>query len=397
MFLPSLFDSYFLGGFECSSHRRRHGRRLDLLAMTGHDRAAAQDYRWMVRHGIRTVRDGVRWHLIETSPGRYDWSSFLPMLHASRDVGVQVIWDLCHYGWPDGVDIWAPAFVERFSRFARAVAELVRNETDTIPFYCPVNEISYWSWAGAEVARFNPLTRGRGLELKHQLVRAAIAAIEAIRSVDSRARIVQVDPVIQIVARPGRPRDRKPAEDHRRAQFQAWDMLSGQLWPGLGGKPGYLDILGVNYYSTNQWFLGGGTIELGHPLYRPFRDILAEVHQRYERPLFVAETGAESEARAPWLRYVSGEVRSAVEAGNPVEGICLYPIADYPGWTNGRHCRVGLLGLPDKQGRRAVYQPLADELRRQQATFDGRFRYQEWRVDVADAVVSDALCRTGSS
>jgi beta-glucosidase/6-phospho-beta-glucosidase/beta-galactosidase len=335
--------------------------------------------------------------LIESSPGCYDWSSFLPMLRASCDVGMQVIWDLCHYGWPDDIDIWTPAFVERFSRFAKAVAELVRNETDTTPFYCPVNEISYWSWARAEVARFNPLARGRGLELKHQLVRAAIAAVEAIWSVNPRARIVQVDPVIQIIARPGRSRDRKTAEDYRRAQFQAWDMLSGRLWPKLGGKPEYLDILGVNYYSTNQWFLGGGTVELGHPLYRPFRDILAEVHRRYGRPLFVAETGAESDARAPWLRYVAGEVRAAVLADIPVEAICLYPITDYPGWTNGRHCKVGLLGLLDKQGRRAVFQPLADELRCQQAIFDELFRDQGRRVAAADAVVNDTVWRAGSS
>jgi beta-glucosidase/6-phospho-beta-glucosidase/beta-galactosidase len=397
MFSPSLFDSYFLGGFECSTHRRRNGRRLDLLATTGHDRAVAQDYRWMVQHGIRTVRDGVRWHRIERSQGCYDWSSFLPMLHTSRDVGVQVIWDLCHYGWPDDIDIWTPAFVERFSGFARAVAILVRNETDATPFYCPVNEVSYWSWAGAEVARFNPLARGRGYELKHQLVRATIAAIEAIWSVDSRARIALVDPVINIVARPDRPRARRPAEDARLAQFQSWDMLSGRLSPGLGGMPKYLDILGVNYYSDNQWFLGGGTIELGHPLYRPFREILAEVHQRYERPLFVAETGAESEARAPWLCYVAGEVCAAVEAGLPVEGICLYPITDYPGWTNGRHCKVGLFGLLDNQLQRTVYQPLADELNRQQTIFDGLFRNQERRVDVTDMVVGDAMCQTGSS
>ena len=174
-------------------------------------------------------------------------------------------------------------------------------------------------------------------------------------------------------------------------------MLSGRLWPALGGQPKYLDILGVNYYSDNQWFLGGGTIELGHPLYRPFRDILAEVHARYERPLFVAETGAESEARGPWLRYVAGEVHAAVEAGNPIEGICLYPIADYPGWDNGRHCEVGLLGLLDHQGRRAVYQPLADELRRQQAIFEGLFRSQGRRIDTTDAVMSDAVRRTGVS
>ena len=41
---PSVFKSFFLGGFECSNHRRSDGRRLDLLAATGHDRWAAHDY-----------------------------------------------------------------------------------------------------------------------------------------------------------------------------------------------------------------------------------------------------------------------------------------------------------------------------------------------------------------
>lgn len=39
-----LFQSFFSGGFECSCHRPGHGRRLDLLAATGHDRHAAADY-----------------------------------------------------------------------------------------------------------------------------------------------------------------------------------------------------------------------------------------------------------------------------------------------------------------------------------------------------------------
>ena len=123
----ALFASFFLGGFECSSHRRRDGRRLDLLAATEHDVRAAEDYRLMAQHGIRTVRDGLRWHLIEKDALRYDFSSFLPMLRAARETGTQVIWDLMHYGWPDHIDIWSPAFIRRFSDYARAVARLVKD------------------------------------------------------------------------------------------------------------------------------------------------------------------------------------------------------------------------------------------------------------------------------
>jgi hypothetical protein len=51
----------------------------------------------------------------------------------------------------------------------------------------------------------------------------------------------------------------------------------------------------------------------------------------------------------------------------PVGGICLYPVTDYPGWTNERHCDVGLLGIPDPDGRRPVHTHFAEELERQQA------------------------------
>jgi beta-glucosidase/6-phospho-beta-glucosidase/beta-galactosidase len=364
-----LFDSFFLGGFECSTQRRRDGRRLDLVEATGHDRLAAADYRRMTEHGIRTVRDGLRWHLVERSPGRYDWSSFLPMLRAAEAAGVQVIWDLCHYGWPDDIDIWTPSFVDRFARFAGAAARIVREETGGVPFYCPVNEISFWAWAAGDAGKFHPATQGRAGELKRQLVRAAIAGIEAVRAVDPRARIAHSDPIINVIAGSDEPRDREAAHGYHGSQFEARDMLAGRLAPELGGRPKYLDVVGVNFYSDNQWIHGGPTVEFGKPRYRPLRELLAETWRRYERPLFIAETGAEGTARAAWLYYVCGEVRAALEDGVPVEGICLYPVVDYPGWENERHCEVGLLCRADAAGHRAAYAPLAEELRRQQALF----------------------------
>src|SRR3954469_7276848 len=102
-FQPSLFRSFFLGGFECSSHRRSDRRRLDLIASTGHDVRTADDFAQLQEHGIRAARDGLRWFLVEIAPGRYDWSPVLPLLRAAEATGTQVLWDLCHYGWPDGL------------------------------------------------------------------------------------------------------------------------------------------------------------------------------------------------------------------------------------------------------------------------------------------------------
>jgi hypothetical protein len=365
---PGLFDSFYMAGFECSTQRRRDGRRLDLLAATGHDRWAGQDYRRAAELGLRTVRDGLRWHLIETSPGHYDWSSFLPMLRASRQAGVQVIWDLCHYGWPPDITFWEPEFVDRFRDFARAAARLVREETDRIPFYCAVNEVSFWAWAG-DVVKFHPLAPGGGDDIKRQLVRAAIAGIEAVREVDPRARFVQVDPLIHVVG-----------GELGEIQFAAWDMLCGRLEPGLGGRPDYLDIIGVNYYCENQWKQGGGTIPLGHYQYKPLADLLAGVHARYDRPILLAETGAEGSGRAAWLFYVASEIRTALKAGLPIEGVCLYPVLDYPGWDDDRHCAVGLLSNADAEGWRDLHEPLAEELARQQGLLAAALRPDDRRV-----------------
>src|SRR5688500_10840791 len=78
------FRSYFIGGFECSTHQRCDGRRLDLVAATGHDRLVFEDYEELALHDVRTVRDGIRWYLVEQTPGAYEWSSFQPMLDAAQ-------------------------------------------------------------------------------------------------------------------------------------------------------------------------------------------------------------------------------------------------------------------------------------------------------------------------
>lgn len=364
-----MFGSFLLGGFECSSHRRHDGRRLDLLASSGHAAWCARDYQTLASLGLKGARDGLRWHLIEARPNRYDWASFLPMLRAARDAGLRIAWDLCHYGWPDDVDIWSPAFVDRFATFAGAVARLVCDETGDTPIFCPVNEISFWAWAGGDVARMNPNAHGRGAELKRQLVRAAIAAIEAVRDEAPHARFLYAEPAIHVDGGAGGPEQLRAAEAYRLSQFEALDMISGRLAPQLGGAPEYLDLVGVNYYPENQWYLNGGTIPMGHHAYRPFSDILQEVYDRYGRPLLVAETGAEGSGRAAWLHYVAAETLSAVRRGVPVGGICVYPILDCPGWANDRLCPVGLLSSAGDAGTRTVFAPLQEEIASAEAKF----------------------------
>lgn len=331
-----------MAGFESSCHINGEGRRLDMLAATQHDRFVDGDYARLRQMGISSVRDTARWHLIERPGGVFDFSSLDGMLAAARRHEMQVVWDLCHYGWPDGLDIFEPGFVERFARFCTAVARHVREQSDDVPLYTPVNEISFFAWAAGEVGWFFPYGRGRGAELKRQLIRACIAGIEAIWAVDARARVVTVEPLIHVVPPKGTADVNGAAAAYRNSQFEAWDMLSGATAPELGGRPKYLDVIGVNFYHDNQWEHPGGTKIAWHIHPRdsrwvPFHQLFREAYERYGRPILVGETSHVGSGRAAWLREMAEELCLAVDAGVPVEAVCLYPIIDRFDWDNPSH------------------------------------------------------------
>jgi hypothetical protein len=226
-----------------------------------------------------------------------------------------------------------------------------------------VNEISFLSWAAGDKGFLYPFANQRSHELKEQLVRAAIRASEVVRQELPHVRLVAAEPVIHIVGNSEIPGDDVEAERYRLSQFQAWDMLSGKLAGELGGMPEYLDIIGVNFYDRNEWVhMADVSMKRDDPRYRPFHQILLEVWSRYRRPIFVSETGTEDSARPIWLAYVCREVLTAIHAGVPVHGICLYPIVNHPGWEDDRHCCNGLFDCIDERGERKIYKPLADEL-----------------------------------
>ena len=366
-----LFRSFFLGGFECSTHRRHDRRRLDLIAGTHHDLLAAADYRQLAEYGIRSVRDGVRWHLVEEAgPGQYDWSPVMPLIEAANRAGTQVIWDLCHYGWPDWLDIWSDEFVGCFADYSAAFARMVRAETGAAPMLCPMNEISFFAWNGGDMGHINPFARHSGGRLKAQLVRAALAGSRAVRSAVPDARLLQVEPIINIIPRPGHDEDAADCVRLNGGQWEAWDMIAGRRDPELGGSEDLLDVIGVNFYWNNQWLHHGMPVSPYDERWIPLRHLLKNVHERYRRPLFIAETSCEGDRRAPWFRYVAEEVREAIRMGVPVEGICLYPVLSHPGWDNDRYCDNGLLEMEAQHGRRVVHAPLLEELRRQQAELE---------------------------
>ncbi|HYX45765.1 MAG TPA: hypothetical protein VE820_02920 [Sphingomicrobium sp.] len=363
------FDSFLQAGFECSSHRRRDGVRLDLIRATGHDRHALRDYQLCAKFGFRTLRDGLRWHLIEKSPGNYDWSSWRPMLEAAEEAGVQIIWDLFHYGSPDCVDQAGHNFAERFTEFAIAALELQQSVSDKPPLVCPLNEINFLSWAVDDgyFTRVGPEEQGW---FKRQLVRTAVMASRAIKARWPETTIVWAEPLIHVAPHDQRRQTIRAAEKNRSGMFEAYDWIMGRGEPDLGGDPSLIDVIGLNYYPHNQWYWDGPTIPMGHHEYRPLGDMLLEIADRYGKPIFLSETGAEGTAKPSWLHYVCNEVRDAISRGADIRGVCWYPITAYPGWDNSRHAETGLLSSVVSDGSRHVDVRLLDEFETQRQRFN---------------------------
>ena len=348
------FATFWQAGYEGADHVNHAGQPQDMNLVTGHLQRARADYELLAQFGIRTVRESIGWRLVERD-GQFDFSPLLSRLEAARDLGLQSCWTFCHYGWPEDVDIYSDEFVPRFVRFCQASARFLAPWLGEEPVYSPMNELSFTAW-GLSVHMFRCLNmyHERAGELgKRQLVRASIAAIDAIREISPGARFFQCDPLIHVIAPKDRPDWAPQAAGWTASQYEALDMLCGRVEPELGGHPRYLDLVGGNYYHSNQWESGTNMRlwwHLDDPRRRPLSDILVELHQRYGRPVLLAETSHVGSGRGVWIREMAEQAMMARERGAEVCGICLYPAVDRPDWENAEHWHHSGLWDLDRKG-----------------------------------------------
>ena len=363
-----MFRSFFFAGFEGTTTSNLQRQWIDQVMATQHDVHADADYRRLRESGLLAAREAIRWPVVDQA-GKLDFTSVQPFLDAGVRHGIEIIWDLFHYGYPRDLDPFSDQFITRFADYCEAAARFVARRHRGPHYFTPVNEPSFFAWAGAEVGRFAPHCYGRGPELKVALARAAIAGINAIRSVLPAARIVNVDPVCRVVPPADHFDPHAHADDFNdRAVFEAWDMIAGRTRPELGGSREHLDIVGVNYYASNQWEIGREEtpLALDDPRRMSLSDLLRGVFRRYGGELLVTETSHADEMRPIWLNVVAHECAKLLDEGLPLRGVCLYPILGMPEWHDPTiWTRMGLWDLfpQGDQLRRELYAPMFESLR----------------------------------
>jgi beta-glucosidase/6-phospho-beta-glucosidase/beta-galactosidase len=370
-----IFPTFFLSGFECSTFIWKQRGRRDLVAETQHLRHAHADYQFLRSIGIAVAREGIPWPMVDRGRGIHDFSCIDPLIAAMNEAKILPIWDLCHYGYPDDASPWDADFTERFADYCRAAAQYVCPKVRGPHCFTPINEITFWGFAGGEWGWMAPFGKSKSERMRFRdvLCKASIAAVRAIREVDSDARMVHVEPVIQVVP----PADRPDLADEARREmeddaFFAWDVLAGRVHPEFGGSPDVLDVVGANCYSFGQMeYRAGGphmALEPTDHRIRPLCELLSSVWERYGRPMIIAETSGLHDGRDAWLKDVMEESLAAVDRGIDLHGVCLFPAVDMPDWHTGQWLHNGLCDLVDEGGvlRRVPFAPYVEELHRWQ-------------------------------
>jgi hypothetical protein len=364
-----VFKTFFHAGFECTTGHNRDGDWIDLVEDTWHQHHVDQDYRRLRAVGIAVVRDAIRWPLVDLGARRFDFSTVRPLVRAAQRHGMEVVWDLFHYGYPADLDLLSDEFPKRFAAYCAACARYLRRQLGGTLWFTPVNEPSYMAWAAGDAADFRPYLRHRALDVKVALIRAAIQGIDAIRAEAPDARFVHPDPLCRVAPSDNNPDSREAAARFNEAGvFESWDMLCGKRRPDLGGSPSHLDVIGVNYYWTCQWVHGqqGTWLAPDDPRRVPLATLVEEVWRRYGSEIVITETSHWGEHRAAWIDELAGEVEAILLAGVPLRGVCLYPILGLLDWHAPRRWMpMGLWDIDAERGmRRVLHAPMLKALRR---------------------------------
>jgi len=200
-------------------------------------------------------------------------------------------------------------------------------------------------------------------------MKAYIEGVKAIKEVDANVLFLTSEPLVNMVPPLNATAEQiaKAAVQHEH-QFQVTDILCGRMCPELGGRPEYVDMIGVNYYYNNQWVYDSFNFLIwkGNPpdiRWKRLASLVSEVYNRYKKPVVITETSHPKEDRPLWINMIGEECAALMKANIPLHGICIYPIIDRPDWddlTTWHHS--GLWDINDNSLKRILYQPMARAL-----------------------------------
>ena len=354
-------------GIECSAPLISGGRRQDELLKTGHWQRYAEDFELISGFGIRFVRYGIPFHIVDDQPSARDWTWTDAALASLRRAGLEPIVDLLHFGVPDDLlGVGDPRLPERFAAYADAFAR----RYPWVRYYTPVNEPLVCAVFSAGLGIWNERTTGDdGLVAAiDRLSASAAMSMAAIRHHRPDAVFIGSDACESYTA--DDPAAESQAAFLSERRFVAWELAYGRRLSGAivdwlqrhgisderlawfeenGSDAGC--IVGLDYYRGSERRVGvnGRT----RPARRRdgFARLARGYHERFGLPFMLSETNIEGPMTHRWLAEVWDDALALRDEGFPIRGVCWYGFIDHVDWDSilvrdrGRVNHCGLIGL----------------------------------------------------
>ncbi len=340
---------------------------VDELAMTGHYTQITKDLSLAAETGVKAIRYGLPWALLEPERYQYQWALADEAVGALDGLGISAVWDLVHFGCPSWLadGFLNPQYPECVAQFAREIAR----RYPSLKRFTPFNEPYICAYFRGGNGTWPPY------ELSFEgFVRQLVPLIEGVRT--TVAALHEVRPEIEIWLNDGADEFRCAAGSEAlealafeltNLRFLPLDILLGKTttdsasWRFLTHhgvdagwlqecveKPCRIDVVGIDYYpgSEHEIYLPLGPKDPGDwgrrsdfamlPQGEPvgILTILRTYCARYRRPLYLAETSSTSHQEA-WLEYCVSEVSQALDEGLPVVGLTWWPLFDHVDWDSG--------------------------------------------------------------
>jgi dTDP-4-dehydrorhamnose reductase len=357
-------------GVECTVNRVGD-RYLDQLERSGHAQRF-DDLERFAALGISAIRYPVLWE--RTAPdglacAAWDWAD--RRLERLRELGIEPIVGLVHHGsGPRCTDLLDPDFPEQLAEFAHAVAR----RHPWIGAYTPVNEPLTTARFSALYGHWYPHHRD-DRSFARALVtqcRAVVRAMQAIRSVNPSARLIQTEDAGTVFST---PRLAYQAQFENQRRWLGLDLLAGTVGADHP-LAGYLarsgigdaeleelaradcppDAIGVNYYLTSDrllderterypsWSHGGNgrhayadvpAVHAWRGGITGFRHCLVELWRRYRIPVCITEAhlGCTREEQMRWLMEAWEGARAAQSDGADVRAVTVWSLLGSYDWN----------------------------------------------------------------
>lgn len=334
----------------------------------------AADFDLLASLGQNAHRLSLEWSRIEPRPGAFDAGAiahYRRVLETLRARGLEPVVTLHHFTnplWLARRGGWAnPEVVERFTRFARRMAEAYG---DLVRWWVTINEPNVYAFQGFLGVVWPP---GRvdligGFRAMRHMVLAHARAYHAIHRAAPGARVGLAHHVrLFHPARPDSTLDRfaARARGYLFSRLVPLTLADGVMRAPLGrgdrvmGVAGTQDFVGLNYYTRERTAFDATSLEffgrevrppaqrnmLGWEIYPEGLVAAIRFASRFG-PVLITENGVadrDDELRASFLLAHLRSVGQALAEGLPVLGYLHWSALDNFEWAEGLAPRFGLI------------------------------------------------------